>query len=207
MGEELRSVPFDWDNDHEEAPGSSGVICAQCEDSIEMTEECFLIQVVQPQKIGGQLFFYPVKDEFSMEGDFLFEPYHFCFSCWEDLLEDLQKEMRDVPPVEDALSILECSCCGSGVREWEYCATYSLGEFRRSSRAPAPECSYGPVFQQDSGPEVLCTYCAALLNEVAITMWEDFSHEGECIDCIQLRCWRYGDVCVCSCHEEGESDE
>lgn len=207
MGEDVRTENYrgpGW-QEPEEAPVSADVICAQCEDEIELGEEIFLIQVVQPQRLGGQVFFYPVIDEFDMDGDYLFEPYHFCFSCWEDLLDDLKNEVGEAPPLEDALSIIECSMCGAGIREWEYVVTYTLGEFLRSSRAPAPECTFGPAFHPNGKPEVLCTYCAAILNEVAIAMWKDFSHEGECIDCIQLRCWREGDTCTCSCHK-GESE-
>lgn len=212
MGEDLRAH-YDWDSEHEE-PESTEIVCAHCEDEIEMTEECFLLQVVQCQSIGGQVHFYPVIDETDEDGDFLFEPYHFHFDCWEELYEKINTEMRDVPPVEDVVSVIECSCCGSGIRgievhdggeiPGEYSATYSLGEFRRSERAPAPELTFGPAFVPIAKPEVLCTYCTAILNELAITMWEDFSHEGECTDCIQNRCWRF-QACGCSCHQ-GENE-
>jgi hypothetical protein len=219
MGEDVRtegSRGFDWNTDREVEPGNSGVVCAQCEDDIKMEEECYLLQVVQCQKLGGQMYFYPVKDEFDENDDFLFEPYHFCFECWEDLLTDAKREMQDAPPVEDARSIIECTCCGSGIRGMEthnsaeipgeYVATYTLLEFERSRRAPAPGFMFGPAPRVLGKSEVLCTYCTAILNEVLIAMWKDFSQAGECIDCIQTRCWRY-ENCGCTCHEEGDTNE
>lgn len=180
------------------------VICADCEDRIGYEKEFVLLQVVQLQKLGGGVFFYPVMDETGIVSDYQFEPYHFCFECWEDLYEKIREEMADAPPAEDALSVIECTCCGSGIREWEITGTWTVGEFITSRRAPAPGFTPGPRFDQASKPEVLCAYCLALLNEVVITMWDDFPAESICIDCVQARCWRHQN-CGCSCHE-GESE-
>jgi hypothetical protein len=181
------------------------VICADCEDRIGYEEEFVLLQVVQPQNVGGRVFFYPIMDELGLVSDYQFEPYQFCFKCWEDLYEKVKEEMENTPPDEDVLSVIECTCCGSGIREWEITGLWTVGEFITSKRAPAPEFTPGPRFDPASKPEVLCTYCLALLNEVVITMWDDFPTEGTCLDCVQLRCWRVKG-CACSCHEEGESE-
>ena len=182
------------------------VICADCEDIIGYEEEFVLLQIVELQKLGG-VFDYPVMDETGPVSDYKFEPYHFCFKCWEDLYEKIQEEMEDCPPTEDVNSIIECTCCGSGIREWEITGTWTVGEFITSKRVPFVEGQYqvpGPHFDQASKPQVLCVYCLALLNEVVISMWEDFPEENICLDCVQVRCRRHQE-CGCSCHE-GEKE-
>jgi hypothetical protein len=185
----------------------AGIACADCEDDIYYEEECILLQVVQPQMVGGIVHFWPVMDETGVVSDFQFEPYHFCFHCWEDLLEKVKEEMQDVPPLEDELSVIECSCCGSGIREWERVGTWTIGEFLHSRRAPLHQWPQpGPRFNTVNKPEVLCTYCLVLMDECVISMWEDFPDPHTCSDCVQMRCWRYQE-CGCTCHEdEGENE-
>jgi hypothetical protein len=198
MGEELER----WS----ESTHPTGVTCADCEDEISYEEEFILIQVVQAQKVGNEIFLYPLLDETGLQSDFLFEPYHFCFKCWEDSYEKVQEEMEDTPPIADVLSVIECSCCGSGIREWEIIGTWTIGEFFVSRRFPAGGAQrLHPRFNGIGKPSVLCSYCIALLNEVVIAMWDDFPAGDTCLDCVQIRCWRTQD-CACTCHEEGETE-
>lgn len=178
-------------------PAKTGHTCTDCEEAIVYTEEAFLIEVVQPQVIGGQVFLHPIIDENDPDGDFLFQPYFFCFKDWEAHYEELREQTEDEPPVPDTLSVLECACCSSGIREWEYTGKFTLGEFHISRRSPnkVPE----PKFQPNGKPDLLCLYCLSVINDNYIVMWDDLSQFGECIDCVRTRCWRHS-PCGCGCH-------
>jgi hypothetical protein len=178
----------------------TGHVCADCGDQIKYAEEGWLLQIVQPQRLNGVTYLHNVIDENDPDGDFLYDPYFFCFECMETLLSDLRDEIADEPPVKDlpGHSGFECFCCSSEIRKWEYTGSLSLGEFRVSKRAPNGV--RGPHFVPNCEPELVCIYCLVLLNEGWIDMWENLSHTGECNDCIQLRCWRYGGSCSCACH-------
>jgi hypothetical protein len=190
----------------------TGHICANCGSNIKYGEECWLIQIVQPQLFDGRALFHVIINEEDVDGDFLFEPYFFCFGCWESGYSDLKDQNEDEPPVKDeqGLSPFECVCCGSDIREWEYAGTFTLGEFRISKRAPNN--IRGPRFVPNCNPELLCFYDLVLLNEGFVEMWdpetEPLTQFGECNDCIQLRCWRYGATgCSCSCHKDDQEDD
>ncbi len=64
---------------------STGHVCADCGRELIYTEEVWCLRVVQGQHFDGKAVFYNVIDEESEDGDFLFEPYVFCFTCWEKL--------------------------------------------------------------------------------------------------------------------------
>jgi len=179
------------------APQATGHICADCGEGLTYTQEVWSVQVVQPQNFGGKTFFHTIIDEDDPSGDFLFEPYFFCFGCWENLYEAIKEEHDDTPPFLDADSKFECVCCGSGIREWEYAGTFTLGELLVSKRAPNGV--RGPHFESNGKPELLCLYCLVLINEGHIEMWDGLSQFGECNDCIQIRCWREA-ACGCGCH-------
>jgi hypothetical protein len=176
----------------------TGQVCADCGDDIRFTEEAWLLQVVQLQKVGGQLQYAPVIDETDPSRDFLYSPYFFCFRCWESQYDELKEELDNQPPNEDPLSVAECTCCGSSVREGEYTGLFIIGEFHTSRRSPngVPSGTFAP----NAAPEVLCFYCLYILNDNFIEMWEEVSQFGECEDCIFCRCWR-GASCSCSCHQ------
>lgn len=186
----------------EQQPQPADVVCADCEDEIHYEEECILLQVVTLKEEGGM-----VGPQKLLNGeDFAFEPYHFCFDCWEERLEELKQETTDLPPIEDELSIVECACCGSSILEGEIVGAWTVGEFLHSRREPLHmRPRPGARFNTISKFEVLCTYCMQLFNENLICMWEDFPDPYTCGDCVQLRCWRY-QACGCTCHEEGESE-
>lgn len=177
-------------------------ICADCESPIGYTEEMFLVQIMQAKKVGGAVIFLPVIDENDVEGGFLFDPWLYCFTCWEEHWDNLKNEAHDHPPVADPianLTAIECACCGSGIREWEYTGTFTLGELRRSTREPnnVP----GPRFTPMNKPEVICLYCLRTFNDNYVEMWESISQFNECADCTHARCWRFQNPgCACGCH-------
>lgn len=178
----------------------TGHICADCGEELKYNEEVWLLQVMHLQLMGTppprQFAYYPVIDEHDARGDFLYEPYFFCFDCWELTYGEHKKEMADEPPVIDDLAVIECTCCGSGIREFEYAGVVTLGEPHPSKRAP--NFVRGPYFEPIREPDVLCLYCLMVINNSLIKLWDDISQNGECDDCLQMRCWR--GPCACTCH-------
>lgn len=183
---------------------ATDVVCANCEAAVNYDDEAVLVQIVQPQHIGGRVLYLQVINEDDVEGDFLFTPYVYCFECWDGYFADLKKEAEDAPPVQDPEAIVRCTCCGSGIRAWEYLATFTIGELHVSGREPnnIP----GPQFIGTAKPEAICLYCMTVLNDNYISMWDELSQTGECTDCTLARCWRH-DNCQCGCHQETDTDE
>lgn len=177
----------------------TGHVCADCAEDIVYSTETVRLQVVEAQLVNGRMHTYPVIDEHDLHGDFLFEPFVFDITCWENLLEAVKEDLADVPPLLDPHSPFECSCCGSGIREWEYAGAFTIGEFRVSKRAPNGV--YGPWLAEDTAPELICMACLSNINEDHIDMWEGLSQHGECTECIAVRCTRE-EACNCECHEE-----
>jgi hypothetical protein len=175
----------------------SGHVCADCGEPLGLTDEVWMVGVAQPHHLNNKVFYYPVLDE--EDGGFMFEPFFFCFDCWEGHYAALREEVSDDLPVEDAASASECLCCGSGIRDWEYAGVFTLGEFRSSRRSPNGV--RGAKFVEIQKTEALCLYCLVLINTGHIEMWDDVSQFDECADCIQMRCWRYGS-CDCYCHTD-----
>lgn len=175
------------------------IVCAQCEHQLDLEDEIVLVEIVQLHLVGGVVMPFNVINEHEVEGGYLFEPWFFCFDCWEEHRSDLRKETKDQPPVPDAESMMECHCCGSGIREWEFVGSATMGELRLSSRAPSNKASvrFAPLAK----PDLLCLPCIGIINENWILMWEDLSQHGECADCTFARCWRY-EGCACACHNE-----
>jgi hypothetical protein len=171
-------------------------VCGQ-DDPLTFTEEVFLLQIVQIQLYSGEPIFHHIIDEETQ--DFIFDPYFFHFECWEDLLDDLKKEVEDQPPIQDAYSAFKCKTCGSGIREWEYAGMATYGEFHVSRRFPDGEMT--ARFQPCGKADIYCLYCLSVVNHAELEMWDDLSQHGECMDCVHLRCWRFN-TCDCACHTE-----
>lgn len=182
-------------------------ICAQCVEPLAYTEEIILLQIAQPEVHEGVVRLTPVLDE---EGDFLYGPYFLHYMCWEGILEGHAEEVVNIPPTTDSMSILECDCCKSGIREWEYCAALTMGEFHRSKRSPSGT-GHGPELVESGAPDILCLPCISAINEEWIEFWETgIAQEHECTLCLNARCWRTFD-CDCTCHapapEETTNDD
>lgn len=177
----------------------SGYVCtdSDCEAPIHYGDESVLLQIVFVQRGDGELLKYPVRDEDDPEGDFLFEPHYFCMDCWTKTYEWVREQTENQPPVQDMLSTVSCSCCGSGVRECaEYVGVAEVGEFQRSRRAP--DNLSGPRFEVSANPLLICLSCLHLIIEGYIELWDHLTQIGECIDCCNARCWRA--PCSCNCH-------
>ncbi len=194
MGEELETLDA-------LARKKTDHICADCGNDIMYTEEVVLLQIVQAEIRQGRALFHIIVDP-EDNRNFLFEPYYYCFRCWESLYEKLREETKDEPPMIDSVGPLECLCCSSTIREEEYVATFTLGEFHLSSRTP--DGNQRGRYVPAGRPELLCLYCTYTLN-LYIEMWPTLSQNGECAECIHARCWR-NDACTCGCHNE-EAEE
>lgn len=181
-------------------------ICAQCCELTVFTEELVLIQIVQPHFLNGRLLLHPVLHDET--GDFLYEPYFLHFACWENVEEELESDIEDIPPISDDLSPIQCKCCQSGIREWERCGAIQMGELHISKRAPNG--TRGEDFVEAGNPDIICLYCLLVINQGILEFWEDgISQDCECGDCLQARCWRLGPgtTCPCMCHETEEDYE
>lgn len=186
-------------------------ICADCGKPIMFGQECWLIQIVQLHAHGDQIIHYPVIDPEDPNGDYLYYPFFFCFECWENNYKAIRDEVVDEPPLEDVTGTaqFECVICGSDICPGEYSGSFTLGEFQLSSRAPNG--IRGGRFIPNAEPEAFCIYCVSMMNEYFIELWEGGVRQfGQCIECSQVRCWRYGDcACSCGCHlgEDPEEEE
>jgi len=180
-------------------------ICADCGGAVVYMDEVFLLQIVRSKRGQEGVLHYEVIDEHDPDGCFRFEPYYFCIQCWEKNYGEIHSDMEDELPVNDYDSKFECVCCGSGIREFELAGLATLGEFHISERAPNG--MHDASFLGISNPDLICLYCMSLLNDGCIDMWPDLTEYGECVDCIQARCWRASE-CECRCHFEApEEDE
>lgn len=173
---------FNWDD--------SDLSCALCGDMLKYADESFVLTVVMAVVIPEGIQYIPLMLEDG--SDFLYEPYFFCFTCWESCIEDVRTEKGDMPPVEDQYSILECACCESGIRQNEVLGTASFGEVHRTKRSPDTG-GYVKFEVMDPEPSTLCIECLNALNTVVDDLWTDgVSQGGECEEGRFIRCWRYG---------------
>jgi hypothetical protein len=190
--------------------GLTGVtkqVCAQCGEALEFTEEVFLLQIVRAHEVHGQLSLHLALDD---DGDFLYEPHFLHFKCWEEIQEELEEELENEPPILAARGVLDCKSCGGGIEASEVLGALTLGELHLSKRAPTST-GRGEDFEEAGDPFLFCVYCLNLINDNWLEFWKDgISETGECMDCIQTRCWRVrGTIyeCQCPCHFEVPPEE
>lgn len=199
MGQNLVIAPFSTEGD---ITMKTEQTCPSCGEEIVFTEEVVLLQVVQPRIINGEVYLLEILGD---EGDFVYAPYFFQFGCWENVQEELEEEIEDVPPIEDVLSQFSCRFCRSGIRELEQCGALSFGELHISKRSPNGQ--RGEEMIEAGTPDLVCLYCLLLINEGILELWDADSggvtQGGECGDCLQARCFRLPDgTCPCTCHQE-----
>ena len=165
--------------------------CIFCQDMLLYTDEVFVLVISAAQVTAGGLLYPPLASE---TGDFLFEPHFFCFTCWENGLEELRELYEDVPPIEDMYAVLECAVCESGIRDGETVAVASFGEIHLSHRNPNGESNTSKFASMDSDPTALCIACVnGLSGEVFDELWPmDIRQFNECREGTFARCWRYG---------------
>lgn len=195
------------DDEPDDLTMETGLDCACCTQEVEASEEAVFLQIVQAQSINEKIEYYPVlKDS---DGDYQFSPlFVHLDGCWEDVQEGIHEKIEDTPPVEDAYSLLPCTSCGSGIREWEYFALGQHGEFHCSPHTPghAPVYAFVPWGGKDEKRIHTCLACIAKISEDTLDDWDDVSQIGECAFCTHARCWR-DPSCSCFCHMEPPHEE
>lgn len=195
------------EDDDEEITMDTDLECACCTQEIEATEEVIFLQIVQAQRTSNGVEYYPVlKDS---DGDYQFAPLFLHLDgCWKDVKEGILEKNQDAPPVEVTAPVLICTCCGSGIREWEYLAFGQPGEFYCSPHTPSkkPVYTFGPWGGKDEERTHVCLACITKIGEETLDDWDEVSQIGECVFCTHARCWR--DVsCSCFCHMDPPNEE
>lgn len=187
----LGDLDLNWSN--------SEFSCTGCGEAIEYMEEVFVVTVVLAQLTERGVVYSPVLYE---DGDFLYEPHFLCFSCREGYQEELKELVRDMPPVLDDYSVINCKECLSGIRTGEVVAMITHGEIRLSKRSPNG-ISGGSTFEcMDDDPDVLCVSCINKMSrDIVDCLWkEDVQQFRECPEGTEIRCWRSG----CSADEDSD---
>lgn len=165
--------------------------CARCGDHIMYTDEVYLLSVVNAEFTPEGTAYVPVQSD---EGDFLYQPRFFQFECWEEVIELLREALEEygVSPVEDMYSVLECSACGSGIRQEESLAIVTFGEVHCSSRSPNSN-NAETFTSMDGEPAILCLSCLRYISSTICSMWEgEVQEDDECEQGTFWRCWRTG---------------
>ena len=112
--------------------------CCHCGESLLFGDEAVLLEVVQPYIHSVLQYSIPLADD----GDYEYEPVLFEIECLSHLLDDLilhldNRLMTTTRP--DDYAILECSICGSGIRQWEFIGLARQGMVIRSNMLPSAE--------------------------------------------------------------------
>lgn len=177
---------------------NSGVYCQECGCEHQMTDEVFLVRVVQPVVVHGTLHNY---DLLEGDGALLHSPIFFCFDCWEQAQEELTEQLEDSPPMLATGGIIECDICHSDVLAGETTGLLELGELHWSRRSPngAPAVH----FETSAEGQHLCLACLTLLEEnYGKPLWEKGLKPSAgpeiCREGIFSRCWRQNRAnCTC----------
>jgi hypothetical protein len=173
--------------------------CSYDDEPIHYTEEVVHFSVSHAYHNGSEVIINFLPDE---EGDYVYPPHFFEFSCWEGMVKELNEMVVDSPPMRHQDSLLNCDYCGSGICEWEIFGTGYLGELHVSPRMPNGVPTEEFV-TSSKDPFAVCLGCLLLINDHVIELWEpeDLNQVGECQECTHARCWRWGQ-CRCLCHQE-----
>lgn len=196
----------DIEEEEEDLDSTTHSCTYPCGDSLPYDTEVFLLTVVVCSLQLGKIAFPPALDT---DGDFLYEPCFFCFSCWEELEEEISTRTRDTPPVVDDYAILDCSVCKSGVRRDELAATIQIGEFIHPRRTP--DSTLGSSFIPNSiepTDHIICINCLNILStDIVDNLWtHPVMQHNECAEGTVLRCWRHGCSATNDCPRDKEID-
>jgi len=189
----------------EEVEVGSGIYCTSCGDELGLTDEVFLFHIVHVVNTDAGL---QMVDVLEMNGYFRYIPVFWCFSCWEETLEEVKELLEDSPPLEDADGIVECDICGSDILQGEAFATAAFGELHYSERNPHRE--YMPKFVGMNNEIHVCIGCLNHLEESRDTpIWktgvEPVPGLSVCLDGLFERCWRTRTCDHSTCvHRTGE---
>lgn len=195
------------DEEDEFDPDATNQSCSwPCGDRLPYETEVFLLTVAVCSIQLGSVAYPPALDS---EGDFLYEPCFFCFSCWEDIEDEIRTRTRDTPPIADDYAVLECSICCSGIRRDEVLGVIQIGELIRSHRTPDDQvaASFKPNSSEPTD-HVLCIVCLNILNtDIIDTLWTcPVMQHNECSEGSALRCWRHGCSAENNCPHVKEID-
>lgn len=188
-------------DDEEEDEGDTPSCCS-CGDEIIIGEDVVQALVVYPYSEDGEMVDH-LELYATEEGEPVYQPLFLDFSCFEDLIGQLNILNKDMPPVLGEDSPVTCDFCGSGIFIQENCVRFDHGEIVLSKKTKLPK------FLEALGnkPQVMCIGCAiqlsGALDEEAdySELWSDIANEDECPRCTLQRCWR-GPACGCRCHTE-----
>lgn len=165
--------------------------CACCEDGLHLTEELFLVTFAQPYLTAQGV----VLATHGQDGQPLWEPLFYCFSCWENVKEEAQEACDNVPPVESVEGLLCCDICSSDICAGETMMTETFGEIHWSERTPNGVAT--PVFVPMSEASHICLACVASMDTEHIRpgLLEDLAPAAgltvaSCTTGIHGRCWR-----------------
>lgn len=167
--------------------------CTACNETLLYTDEVFVLTVAAVQVFEAGVLFPPLLTADGM--DFLYAPHFLCFNCYENAAEDLASECVDTPPIEDVYAVLECTYCGSGVRDMETVGVACFGELHLSHKQPNGEAGASKFAAMDPDPGVLCIACLNHLSgDVLDPLWGEqmIQQFNECLEGMYARCWRYG---------------
>jgi hypothetical protein len=195
---EVPVISFGETEEEEETPNymATEEVCPSCGESIEFDQEVFLVQISVALHDGNSLVIKPATSE---DGDFDFEPYFVDVECWEDLVKELRDKANDFPPTVHPRGVIECGVCGSSILPEEFFGAATIGELKLSQRRPNDRSAVR--FHANGPADAICLSCLTYGNEEELELWdpEILTQNGECSDCIHVRCWR-GDACNCTCH-------
>ncbi len=196
MVETLDEDETDEEEEDEGLLPPSGSVCAICQDEIKLTEEVFLMRVVHPFIVDGQLSYFDAVDE---NDNYMYQPVFFEFECWEREEEDVQQIQQDVPPVPSDAGIILCDICESDICPGEAMGLIQFGEIRRSKRMPNNQQSVS--FEGMADPQHVCIACLSHLEDnQEKRIWENEIEPVPglevCVEGLHERCWR-GNECHC----------
>lgn len=177
--------------------------CSSCEETITYEEDVVQALVVYPYSLDGErvenLELYVTE-----EGEPIYTPLFFDFSCFENLIEQLNTLNKDVPPTLSEEAQVTCDYCTSGILPQENCVRFDHGEIVLSKKTGVAKF----LEAIENKPLVMCIGCAIQLSGVLdetdtvyAELWPDISNGDECPQCTIQRCWRE-EACGCKCHWE-----
>lgn len=177
----------------------SGHECARCGEKIMLVDEVYLLMVVAAH-MNGEFQVLPAESD---DGDFLYPPQFFCFTCWEECCEDLISTDSEVSTIYDERSVFDCTVCDSSILMDEYFAQPFIGEIRCAEKMPNGEVAhYWFNLDENREPACICISCLKLLNDEVVKMWDCVDQDNECERGTQLRCWRTGCEEQCDLSDE-----
>lgn len=173
----------------------SGEICTCCEDAIYLGTEVVQVRVVTGYLQNNQL---QVQEVLADDGDYVFPPVFFMYLHWEEILDNLEAHIEDLPPVADDFGDFTCSRCKSDIRTGERFLIAEFGELRPSKRQPDAE-HVAITFYKIGSPNIVCLACYSFIHQYDDDFWNEVpTQKGECVEGAFTRCYRNEQECPCS---------